>query len=370
MMSRFHRSTVLLPVLLVFASFVSYPNRTPRVLAHSYGAGTITVRAFPVVREGGGRRSPAISGHLIVWVANCGSRTCIYGKDIVSGRIFPISTHGAVVTPPFGPLSPAISGRLVVWMDCRQCTHASGPDLIYPVNTKIHALDLMTGHDVTVSPHKGSQEFAAVSGKTIVWTDNRSGQRHIYGADLTTKSEFAVSPHGGEQTTPAISRHTVVWANLSDHHGGAWDIEGKDLTTGRLFVVARPKGVDYLAEPATSGHVVIWTRWQEDGSVVIEGKNLATGQGFQVTTLRRGQYRPQFGPRKALSGHIVIWDQSPTDGGRSWDIAGKDLVSGRTFQVVRGLHSLGSLDIDRTIAVWDDFSKGTWSISAATITVP
>jgi hypothetical protein len=70
--------------------------------------------------------------------------------------------------------------------------------------------------------------------------------------------EFPISRPGASASSPAISGKLVVWWRWRS--GGGYsrgDIDGKDLATGRMFSVTT-KGTAVISDPAISGHIVVW----------------------------------------------------------------------------------------------------------------
>ena len=77
----------------------------------------------------------------------------------------------------------------------------------------------------------------AISGDIVVWSDDRSGNRDIYGYDLSTDTEFSICTDPEWQSSPAISGDIVVW---QDNRNGNWDIYGARLGLAQLKVCIDP----------------------------------------------------------------------------------------------------------------------------------
>lgn len=78
-----------------------------------------------------------------------------------------------------------------------------------------------------------TQTQPAISGNIVVWTDERNGNKDIYGYNLSSGKEFQVTTDPADQESPAIFGGTVVWA---DKRNGNWDIYGAIAPTD--FIVA------------------------------------------------------------------------------------------------------------------------------------
>ncbi|MBC8217960.1 MAG: hypothetical protein H8E73_05795 [Planctomycetes bacterium] len=61
------------------------------------------------------------------------------------------------------------------------------------------------------------QQSPAIYGNTVVWQDDRAGNRDIFGYNLTTRRQFQITDDAGDQTNPATSGNTVV---RQDSRGG------------------------------------------------------------------------------------------------------------------------------------------------------
>ena len=112
----------------------------------------------------------------------------------------------------------------------------------------------------------------------------------------TVARAFPISRPGANASSPAISGKLVVWWRWRS--GGGYsrgDIDGKDLATGRMFSVTT-KGTAVISAPAISGHIVVWQDCRSCtvsrdamGYVTfhnakIYGKDISTGREFLVAT--------------------------------------------------------------------------------------
>src|SRR5690242_12816254 len=113
--------------------------------------------------------------------------------------------------------------------------------------------------------------------------------------------EVVVAPRG---LLPAISGHLVIWLQASPvrprGHWAAYDIQGKDLDTGRTFAVTTGGRVvvgaeGSLALPTISGTTVVWADCRAChsvgglpgfGNVRIYVKDLASGRESPVAPQR------------------------------------------------------------------------------------
>jgi beta propeller repeat protein len=360
----------ILTVVAALAGNAAWPART-----HAAGSmHTETVaRAIPISRPGAYASSPAISGKLVVWwrwrSGGGYPRGDIDGKDLATGRMFSVTTEGTAVIS-----DPAISGHIVVWQECRSCTvtrDAMGYYIFH--NTKIYGKDISTGREFLVATPATQHPAPAISGSIVIWQDRLNGRNGIRGTDLHTGRQFFIASHRtGQQydTLSAISGPLVVWV---DGRQGGDSIYGQDLRTGReVPVVVSKQTHGHVQDPKISGPIVLWTDWnwnQARQPAYIEARDVGSGRRFPVTTLRYGHFNPQQGPATALSGHIVVWEQAGNLSSRTpnFDIYGKDLLTGHTFQITRDPHDQKEPAISGKTVVWQDFRHGTPSIYGATL---
>jgi beta propeller repeat protein len=361
-------AVAILTVVAALAGNAAWPARTHA--AGSMHTETV-VREFPISRPGAYASSPALSGKLVVWWQwrSMGySRGDIYGKDLATGRMFAVTTKGTVIS------APAISGHIVVWQDCRSCTvtrDAMGYVIFH--NTKIYGKDISTGREFLVASPATQHPSPVISGSIVIWQDRLNGRNGIRGQDLRTGRPFFIASHRpGPQYSAlsAISGPLVVWV---DGGAGGESIYAHDLRTGREFpVVVSKQTHGHVQDPKISGHLVIWTDWnwnQARQPAYIEALDVGRGRRFHVTTLQYGHFNPQQGPATALSGHIVVWEQAGNLSSRTpnFDIDGKDLLTGQTFQITRDPHEQKEPAISGKTVVWQDFRHGTPSIYGATL---
>ena len=322
-------------------------------------------RWFSVTGDGGSQSSPAISGQTIIWMdddlGTNGTRHAgrLQGKDLASGRAFALTTGGrpmSYVGELYSP--PAINGKIIVWVDCRRCTTSVG--LPGVANTKIYGYDLVAGREFAVSPLPGEQESPAISGHMVVWTQYLRSHRTIYGRDLTTGRQFLIAAGSGEVATPALSGHLVVWAALHNVQTGNWDIEARDLATGHQFPVALHTAETALGQPRISGMRVVWTQYGPGTSVSIRGKDLSSGRTFVVATLPGHGIAGPNDPAPALSGSLVVWDESRAGTGTRIDdaIYAQDLRTGHTIKVGMAIGEPALLAVSGHIVVWQTVRQG------------
>lgn len=284
------------------------------------------------------------------------------------------SAQTQLTTGPATQYNPAISGNYVVWTDYR-----AG-------NWDIWGMDLRTRQEFPVCTNTATQDQPAINGDTVVWRDYRNGNWDIFGYNITTKTEFPVCTAPGAQTNPVVSGSRVAW---QDRRSGTWDVYGLDLqhwtetaiaagpgnqqepclgptlcvysdnAKGNYDIMARRLGGEPFtvadapydeARPRLSGNTIIW-RGRTNGSTWdIWGKNIMTGQTFSVCTAPSDQWYAN------ISGNLVAWDDHRSG---NWDIYGYDLTTRREFPVCTVKRDQLLPDVDGNAVVWHDMRSGT-----------
>ena len=295
---------------------------------------------FWITQANGPQFSADVSGDYVIWQGGEGGASNLYGKNLTNGANF------AITTASEGQFSSAIDYNTVVWED-----NTNG-------NWNIHRKDLPDGGELPVVTSKGDQRRPAISGDTVVWEDNRNGNYDIFGIKLDTGRKFHVVTGKGDQRRPAISGRTVVWESNSD-------IYGKNLATGRTFTVTKASG--WQVTPDISGRTVVWKDGRDSRQDDIYGKNLATGKTFQVTKDTNENPSDQWSP--SVSGQSVVWAEGR---GGNADIFGRDLSTGESFPISRGVRPQDAPAIDGDTVVWEsqsvgDNGFGDWNIAGSNL---
>jgi len=70
----------------------------------------------------------------------------------------------------------------VAWWDGRAARESDSSGGREQVRGDVYACDLSTGDEIPVSTNKAAQKDPRVSGDTVVWLDERSGEWEIRGA--------------------------------------------------------------------------------------------------------------------------------------------------------------------------------------------
>ena len=190
---------------------------------------------FKVAESHGRQEHPAISGDLVVWQDNRNGNWDIFGRDLAEVGDFAIVEHTR------DQQRPAISGRTVVWEDWRD--YGRGPN--------VYVMDLDGGNPDRLTKNHDAFE-PAISGRWVVWVGRTDPG--VFARKLGDDRQIRLSGAGGAKSRPAISGDIVVW---TDERHGNRDVYGYDLKAGREFVVVKSSGQqDY---PHVDGKTIVWS---------------------------------------------------------------------------------------------------------------
>ncbi len=154
-----------------------------------------------------------ISGNNIIWTdGSCG----IKRYNITTGVTSSLSVFGGSSCA----FDPKISDNNVVWT-------SSSPGLL---STSIVHHDLNTNLTQVIPTAVSSEKYYPdISGSTVVWQDNRNGNRDIYSYDLLTGIEQQITSSSDHETDPAIFGNIIVYVKDNNKN---FDIHAYDLSTG------------------------------------------------------------------------------------------------------------------------------------------
>jgi TolB protein len=172
---------------------------------------------------------PAIDGDFVVWTDDReypdSDDTEIYLYDIGSGE------ERRITNDSLQQEYPGISGDRIVWVEYSSPLNdtADGSDIGYEY-ADICLYNITTGEKSVVSTGEialsGMDDFfvnwrLSISGDSIVWHDNSSGNRDIYFYDVKSGLKTQITSDTADQVYPAVSGTRVVW---EDNRSGNRDI--------------------------------------------------------------------------------------------------------------------------------------------------
>jgi beta propeller repeat protein len=206
--------------------------------------------SFTVTSAPGSQSAAEISGNLVVWHDNRnGSPEQIWGRklDQPVGSDFAISSTNATYQQIF----PDVSGNVAVWM-----TQNENGD-----QGNIYGRDVNSGGVFPITTNSAYQYFPQISGRTVVWNDTRDGTVHVYGRNLDSGGDVLISSGVSAQYLVAFDGDLVVWR---DDRAGNSDLWGRYLSSGGEFQITNTPNI-YEDYPQVSGNVVVWEQSTGDG---------------------------------------------------------------------------------------------------------
>ena len=198
----------------------------------------------------------------------------------------------------------------------------------------------------------GGQAGPDISGKMVVWTDNRNGGLVFYGRDLNSAKNFAICTNTSQQDNPSVAANVVggqtqyvaVWVDKRNHDGG--DIYGRNITTKHNFVVARSGALKWF--PEISDQWVVWLEAQDSaGPYIIKARDLAAAKTYKIAT---STVLSSFAVSRRTVGaktvHTAVYTSS------NGNISGRNLPAGTPFRVSQTGAFEWSPDISDNRVVW------------------
>jgi len=287
-----------------------------------------------VVYEDGRRSSPVATGTSAKVVTD---QADIRVRDLDTGQ-------ERRLTDASNARSPDVSGGLAVWSELGNDGRWS-----------IVIYDLEDRSIVRRIDRDGNQQFPAISGRRVVWQDNRRGNWDIRAYDIDERREFWISDSSEEERNPSIDGDLVAF----ERDGLIWY---RDLATNRL---ARVPGVGGY-EPSVSGDRIAFrsggTRAEpRDASIyVFDRRDGSLVQVSSTLDARRGNPR--------IRGDVVVW-WDRRDGHR--DVYAYDLVSKLEFPIATNAGDQDQPDVNAGspyVVVWTDWRDQDADIRGARVT--
>jgi beta propeller repeat protein len=237
---------------------------------------------------------PALSGTKAVWLHHRGVSTA--NEDQYGQAAYDIC--GADISDPAKPVyftivEQAGHGLPYPYQDIRE-TYESPVDIcgnlvVWEADGDIYGADLSDLQRIRVFPictAPESQSDPAISGHTVVWTDQRDDVGDIYGADISDPNhvrEFVVYASPGPQTQPDIDGAMVAFVAASSYSTGSIELYCLSREYGPVRV--NFSGWYYGARPRLDGSTLIWHYYDQVQGLTFDfGYGLTTGPVQNITT--------------------------------------------------------------------------------------
>jgi TolB protein len=175
----------------------------------------------------------ALGGSLVAWIVTTNGASVIRGYDLGTDSSFTVPLPAGVAARDL-----AISGTTIVWSDNRNATSVTRDD-----NNDIYGYDIATGKDFPICQAPGMQVKPAIDGDLVAWLDARpladgsaATANAVYGYLLTLGKEFAISTGQSVDGSVSVTGDRVIWTS---HENGQATIFGATVThTGDQIVVS------------------------------------------------------------------------------------------------------------------------------------
>ncbi len=273
------------------------PEGAYQPICTSVVAADLVTRMVRTLRAGTGTDSygyPAISGTKAVWLHYRGVNT----GDTSQYDQTPYSICGADVTNIAKPTYFTIAERVghgapYPYEDFDDAYTAPvdicGDLVVWEADGDIYGADISDLAAIRVFPictASGAQSDPSISGRTVVWTDERNDSGDIYGADLSDPNhirEFEVYVGSGPQTQPDIDGAVVAF------------VSGRSIDTGSIYlycltreyapVALDSSGWHYGARPRLDGSTLVWWYYESVQGVTFDfGYSVTSGPIRNLTT--------------------------------------------------------------------------------------
>lgn len=287
------------------------------------------LQSAPVIEHGASQEFPDIADKRIVWQDARTGPTDIFMRDLVGGE--PVN----ITQSADWEVQPDIDGTIIIWKDGY---HGIG----------IHGVDLTTSAVFTVTSGQRDISRPRLSGKMVVWADNRAGDTdwNIYGYDLAHATEFVITAAPGNQVDPQIDGSLVVW----------WDYQERiylyNLATQQQQTLLHTNGAR-LPDVSAQDQLVVWQD-KRNGDWDLYGYDLQQQSEVALLVAPRDQ-------EYAVIDQGLLGFQSRTEGS-TWNIHLLDLASRSSFAVDPHSGAQTQPALAQNRLVWQDMRYHTADI--------
>ncbi len=261
---------------------------------------------------------PKADGDITVWVGGAGNYydpicTSLCAANVATGTTV-TKLLTATATTSYG--YPAISGRTVVYLrhtnvdkaDAEKYANCSYDicamdisDFAHPVTFTIATA---AGHGMPYPYDNYSYDFedyVDVSGDLVVWEQDGD----IYGADISDRSHIKVFPictAPERQHDPAISGHTVVWTDERNDMGDIYGADISDPNHVREFEVCVQSG--WECQPDIDGSVIVYTEGDDVYGYV---RVCCLTREYGVASFSLANPYSYYGACPSVHGSVMAW---------------------------------------------------------------
>ena len=234
------------------------------------------------VSIGGSCLHPRIDGDLIVWSGGP-SAASSNGLECTSVFLYNVATKTPTMLRTYSNTQsyshPAISGNTAVWVQHVGINKADsakwlntpydicGADVTDVQHPVYFTIAEKVGHRDPFpyqNPTLDLDRVVDISDKMVVW----EGDGDIYAADISNLSDIKIFPvctAAGRQYSPAISGKYVVWIDQRNDDGDIYGADISDPQNVKVFEVAGGHGIQQ--QPAIDGSMVVYVEGKSTGKI-------------------------------------------------------------------------------------------------------
>ena len=217
---------------------------------------------------------PAVSGNKVVWIEHLGLDTTPKGKKGKNWWNTSFNICGADVTdiknPVYFTIAKNVGTRdpypcLKYWKSFENVIDISADTVVWESNGDIYGADISNLEKIevfTICDDPDGQYNPAISGETVVWTDQRNDGGDIYGAvimDMKDVKSFPIVRKAGIQKQPAIDGDMIVYiSSWGKFQGDTGKINICHITDFPNSVKVNLKQKHTGQRPAINGNLIVW----------------------------------------------------------------------------------------------------------------
>jgi len=227
---------------------------------------------------------PKIDGDLVVWAGNVRFSNNVLSRECASIFAYDLATEADVLLRAKSDTEsyshPAVSGQRVVWVQHQNLNKnvteqwsnmpydICGADVsdwdnpvYFTVATEVGRRDPLPIDDI----YGDYDDVVDIDGDIVVWEAGGD----IYAADISDLDAiavFVVCDHEGRQYDPAVSGRYVVWTDERDDGGDIYGADISDPENVRVFDIVRTPGEQ--RQPTIDGSMVAYLRGRALGGQV------------------------------------------------------------------------------------------------------
>ena len=248
--------------------------------------------------------------------------------------------------------------------------------------TLLKVWDSITDTTLTISDGSSEKVGITLFNNYVFWSDNRSGNYDIWAYDCNSNLTFALVSAPGDQllsTCKSNGNNTgsyfITWKdgrNTSEQNPKNYDIYGKNLLTGQVFIVANTTKNEQ--DPVAIGNTIAWI----EKDIIVDQNGIQTGwqdsiimkdlsNGIPITVSNSATYKNNL----RINEDFVIWCETPQLylNNFSWDLSGFSIDLTIPFSISDFASDQFSASLYGNKVFWEDNRNDAGDLYYATLLV-